>query len=101
ANKTEWYLNIKTPDVASIDAGIYPNPSSEYAKVYFNLAEKENMQLTVTDINGRIFYERQATQYLPGHNEIWLPVQQFPTGLYLIMLSTEHARKTMKLDVLH
>ncbi|MBS1690210.1 MAG: T9SS type A sorting domain-containing protein, partial [Bacteroidetes bacterium] len=101
ANKTEWYLNIKTPDVASIDANIYPNPSTETAKIYFYLPEKDNIQLMVTDISGRILYQRSAITYMPGRNEISLPVQQFPTGLYLVSLVSEHARRTMKLDVIH
>jgi len=101
ANKTEWYLNVKTPDVASIDANIYPNPSTETAKIYFYLPEKENIQLIVTDISGRTLYQQSAITYMPGRNEISLPVQQFPTGLYLVSLVSEHTRKTMKLDVIH
>lgn len=101
ANKTEWYLNVKTPDAATIDAGIYPNPSNDFARVYFNLNERESIRLTITDISGRTLYEREAASYQPGRNELWLPVQKLPTGLYLITLSSEHARKTMKLDVIH
>jgi len=101
ANKTEWYLNVSEPDVATIDAGIYPNPSSDFAQVYFNLNERENVSLAITDISGRLLYERPVSSYQPGRNELWLPVQRLPTGLYLVTLSSDHARKTMKLDVVH
>lgn len=101
AAKIEWYLNVASVQEAQIDANIYPNPATETAYLYFNLPDKENIRLAVTDVSGRLIYMQPNTSYLPGRNEIILSVHQFANGLYLVNLVSNHARKTVKLDVLH
>lgn len=64
-----------------------PVPATDYLILRFNavITEKE-LQLRLTDAFGRILQSRPLT-YVRGENELFIPVDQWPSGAYFLMLT--------------
>jgi PKD repeat protein len=65
---------------------VYPNPATDKVNVILNAAKAENMQLTLTDIHGRILFTKEIS-LSTGEQMISLPVDEYTTGLYLLNIS--------------
>lgn len=82
--------NVITSDgvvaVENVDAKslfkIYPNPASDFL-VLENL-ENENVQVSIFDMTGRLFYNNTLTNYT---NEV--NIQHFAQGTYMVKVQTE------------
>lgn len=64
---------------------VYPNPASDYIKLSLNLQEKEDLQISLVHISGKVIYQKEFKNAL--NQEITL---ETPTlgGFYFLRLST-------------
>lgn len=76
---------------------LYPNPAHNSSSVYLN-ENVYKLQLTVTDISGKILYTKTITNAIAGQ-QIQLPVQQFASGVYFVKLITAIGTSTGKLVI--
>jgi len=67
---------------------VYPNPATDKVNVILNASKAEMMQITLTDIHGRILFTKEIT-LSTGEQMISLPVDEYTTGLYLLNISNE------------
>lgn len=66
---------------------IFPNPSSSKITVAINNPKSQNsMPLKIFDSFGKLVYSNKTT-LLPGQNFLHISVDDFPEGIYLIVLS--------------
>ena len=100
SNELPFYLDVPTNRLAFDNAVVYPNPANDYAKIAFNLLEEEPVNISVTDLTGRVIIDRPATLFPTGKNVVTLSLKGVSQGIYLINLSTNDGHKTLKLEVL-
>jgi len=84
-----WYEGMGIePDqtVGALNLEVYPNPSSAYTVLNFNLDSSVFVSLEVFDISGRSVIEISGTQYNPGKNEIL--IEGLGCGLYFCRLTS-------------
>jgi ELWxxDGT repeat protein len=62
---------------------VYPNPVSSKATISFTLKQNAELNIQLTDMQGRVVYAAEIKQHSPGRNEIKIPVQQLATGGYI------------------
>jgi hypothetical protein len=76
---------------------VQPNPSvSGISSVLFvENARAEEVQLTITDLNGRVLL-RSSHPLNPGENRIALPTEGLQSGFYLIGLENQERRSFLK-----
>lgn len=65
---------------------VYPNPSNNTTKIYFNLTNKETAKVVVKDLTGKILIEKDNLTNTNNGNEIDL--SGLALGSYLIFYST-------------
>jgi hypothetical protein len=66
---------------------VYPNPASDYIRLkLYNIVPSDNYILRISSISGEIMLEKTIDVKDP-HQEIILPVDYLPGGMYLITLS--------------
>ncbi|MDO9257588.1 MAG: T9SS type A sorting domain-containing protein [Bacteroidales bacterium] len=64
---------------------LYPNPVNDQLHIQYESATTEDIQLKITDILGRLVLQKTISSH-SGTNEITIPVEQLPQGLYLCSL---------------
>lgn len=100
SNKTYWPLYVSNTKPLSLYAGIYPNPSYETTNLYVNVAQTETIHFEVSDLSGRTLYVHDDI-LAQGANKFAIPVSNLSTGMYILNITTNQGRKTLKLDVVH
>ncbi|MEI6508397.1 MAG: choice-of-anchor V domain-containing protein, partial [Bacteroidota bacterium] len=75
---------------------IYPNPSSENIKATFEMKENSDLEMMIIDVNGREVYRYQNMEEQSGQKEFDFSIQQYPNGIYLMMIRSGGKIKVMK-----
>lgn len=94
----DWLLNafgqitkdttLGVPSFQTEDISVFPNPSGT---VWHVKNVKEEANLLLTDINGRIVWQASGTR------EITIPAAHLPAGIYLLRWRTQEKTETIKL----
>jgi len=80
---------------------VYPNPSSGFVTVRFVVNEKQQVRISVADLDGREREELINGQFHAGTHEVKFDIQQPLKGLFLLQLQTEMATHTEKLILIN
>lgn len=64
----------------------YPNPAKDVLRVNFKLDRSEEVIVKIFDLTGRCLYS-ESSQKSAGENRLNIPTDQFPQGIYSLMLS--------------
>lgn len=102
-NSKKIYSNLYVLDAAppSLNAGVYPNPTSDNVYLYCYLDAPEKLNWIISDLTGRTVKTGVLQGFNTGRNEINIPVTDLNNGMYLLTLKSKTAKKTMRLDVFH
>lgn len=74
--------NSEDPTAAIV---VYPNPAADILKIDFALAEKEDIQVSIYDLNGSLVKTTIANVNL-GQNSVEVNVSDLKTGQYLLYI---------------
>lgn len=77
---------------------VYPNPSSSETTIQLNLHESSDVILTSLNPLGQCIYKETAN-YNAGLNSIKIDTEQYPSGIYTLIISTINGVITKKLTV--
>lgn len=106
SDNQNWYFHklplreaSTEPLIAIQGLGVYPNPASSYAYVDFYCEQGIDAMLSVFDIAGKQIYTT-GYKYMSGQESINLPVGDFNSGVYFVVVKTsDGSRYTAKLIV--
>jgi hypothetical protein len=77
------------PGAAFISAmQLYPNPASDRLTLQFNLRQAGNVAYAIRDLMGRTILQGTGTSLPAGPQQVKLPVDEFPSGVYLLEMRT-------------
>jgi len=79
--------------------GVYPNPAKEYAVVGLLLSNSSVVDITITDINGKVVYTQQGNNLNAGQNEIKINTGEFATGAYNVVVKCSEGVLSEKIIV--
>lgn len=95
-----WPLNVNTAKAATTDEiSVFPNPAKESATLQFSLSNRSNVQISVSDITGRVVGNVINTQLNFGQQQVQIPTANLPEGVYNITIQTEGGVSTHRLTV--
>jgi hypothetical protein len=72
---------------------LFPNPVKDVLQVQVPSQKKEMLRLFISDIAGKIVYERDL-QVNEGNNAISIPVITLPPGVYHLTTATSESRRS-------
>ncbi len=75
---------------------LFPNPANEQTHLIFELDRAQEVQVTVIDMNGKIYENLQSSSTI-GRNAITIPTDRLGQGLYLVRLNAGGTVRTAKL----
>src|SRR5690554_350245 len=90
------YAGVKENYEQVFNLSCYPNPSSEDVTVNFVLSEFSDVQLEVFDINGRLVYKNDKSDFPLGEHSIKINSNPWTKGMYFIKLKANETAKTIK-----
>ena len=101
-----YYSSIIRIKVTSASQGtttlwqVYPNPSFSYsgATSLHLLTNVNQLQLTLTDVSGRILYQ-YSTASASGGQQIAVPLQNRGRGVYLLNVNSDKGKRTERIVV--
>jgi hypothetical protein len=79
----------------SAEDKIYPNPTTGQAFVNLYLPEPSVIQISITDIVGKVHYNAQQPR-TTGQTTFLLPLQNLPSGMYVVQLRNENGHYLYK-----
>lgn len=85
---TQTGVGIQTLDLDPVIVSAYPNPFVDKFVVQFNLFERENVKIQLTDISGKIILTENFGQTQSGLNYMEIDVPEISSGLYVLTLQT-------------
>lgn len=75
--------NIKESNLNFV---VYPNPAANTVSVSYEMTEKGNVSLTLTDINGKIVAVLNKAEYAHGRNAEHYDLSNIASGNYMLTL---------------
>ncbi len=112
ATDLTWYYSTSTSAVrmdftpASINEnenvfgmGVYPNPANANANVTFSLNNTADVNITVTDLSGKVVYTDALGNVAAGTTEVSLNTASLSEGVYMINVAANNAVSTQKLVI--
>jgi hypothetical protein len=69
------------------DLVVYPNPSPEVVHVEFQLAQPDRIEVTLSDISGRLVSLLYKGSLAAGENEFSFTIDPLPVGVYVLRIT--------------
>jgi len=82
-------------DNDDIAINLYPNPASNVINLLVNSKENVDGNVSILDISGKRVYT-ETLNINAGEQQVTLPVDNLPAGVYLVKMTSDAAQKTMK-----
>lgn len=99
----EWYADGQRDTNTGLEEYVeesslklYPNPTSNFLRLEFELKETAEVQMEVLDMRGKKFLSLDAKTRGIGINTEEISVADLPAGIYLLQLRVEDGTQTMK-----
>lgn len=119
ATDVTWYYSTSTPavqmnfdpnvvlnetnDLAEngnvFGMGVYPNPTNADANVSFSLNNAADVNITITDLSGKVVYSNAVGNVAAGTTEVSLNTASLANGAYMINVAADNAVSTQKLII--
>lgn len=78
--------NVNYENGNKFNAIIFPNPASNFAKLYFENQFDSELQINIYDLNGRLVYNL-STKTFAGSNVLDLDIKELNNGLYNVQVN--------------
>jgi Pregnancy-associated plasma protein-A/Secretion system C-terminal sorting domain len=91
--------SVQTAPAANLTWRMVPNPASDMVRLQFNLPQTEKVNIKMFSSTGQLILQSPVSEYPAGTNEVVLSITDLPTGLYQVMLQTEHSLGVQQLMV--
>lgn len=75
---------------------LFPNPNNGHFNINFDSQEENDFQISVSDVNGRIVYEKTLTNFKGKFNEDF-DLSQQESGMYFFNIVSGEHRETKKI----
>ena len=88
-NYDQWYVSVPEDQVLGENGiKVYPNPTSDYFTVEYELAARANISLSIVDMQGRVLIELPAQEANAGQRQLRINVADLGgvSGSFLVRL---------------
>lgn len=89
-------VGVEEPIIAPMFR-LYPNPVSDKACLQYQLSNNSSVEITVTDLAGRIVLQRNPASQMAGVHLMELDLSQLSSGVYLCRIHTDKHTETLKM----
>lgn len=80
---------------------VYPNPTSDFLKIDYNLKERTDFNIRIVDINGRVLINKDLGVISEGDNSEIFNVSDFAKGTYFVQMILNKKDFTVQPVIVH
>lgn len=80
-------VGIRDKEINDIDFKVFPNPASKEINLEFDIREPQNVFAQITDLQGKIVFQKQLTEVQIGKNLAKLNISGLQNGLYICSIN--------------
>lgn len=93
--------NLETPSTSTETAELQlmPNPVSNYLRVIFPKVWQNEIQYSIADAYGQVVVANQSVNPPDENHEYGLPVEELPTGAYILKIRNGNERVVKRFEV--
>ncbi|RKD14424.1 hypothetical protein BCY91_08085 [Pelobium manganitolerans] len=91
---------VETHDPAEIGLLIYPIPASENLNFKFELSKRENLEISLLNINGQIVFKQSYGKAI-GKISDAIDVRRFASGNYVLSIKVANKVYSQKITIVH
>lgn len=92
-------LKIDEQEANAFGLNVYPNPASSNVNVAFNLNNESDVNVTVTDLTGKVIAVNNLGTQTAGAHKVNLDTQAFAKGVYVVKFSANNVVSTQRLVI--
>jgi hypothetical protein len=92
-------LGVNDIDADQFGLSVYPNPANDEVNVSFNLSNEALVNVTVTDLAGKIVYTSKGENNVAGAHSIKINSSNFSDGVYLVNFKANNEVSTQKIVI--
>jgi hypothetical protein len=74
----------------------FPNPASDFLNIPFELKEPDNISIVITDLTGRVVYQKMNNYYVQGANEVNVDLTGISPGTYFYSVIPSDGRSVIR-----
>lgn len=90
---------IQSVQASYIKLTIFPNPAGDIIQVRWVSEKSSQVDLIVSDVNGRMVFEKKSEVISPGIHQEDIPVITLNNGIYLLTLRTGDKNYSSKFEI--
>ncbi len=101
-----WVDNIEIHQTNNITApgftgsfSLFPNPANDRTQLTVEVPKSSKAEVVISSADGRVVSITKEISLTAGTNNIGIPVNSLPAGVYLLTLTTDGQARTLKLLV--
>jgi hypothetical protein len=99
-NTTVGIHELNKQSIGTLQMRVMPNPNNGNFKIDFNLTTSTDVQLSVSDGNGKLIYSKELKNLKEGTNSYLQEDNKIPKGAaYYVTLQTKHEKATQKIII--
>lgn len=93
------YLGVNDIDADQFGLSVYPNPANDEVNVAFNLTNEALVNVTVTDLAGKVVYTSNGENNVAGAHSIKINTSNFSNGVYMVNFNANNEVSTQKIVI--
>lgn len=92
-------LGTSEIDADPFGLSVYPNPANDKVNVSYSLTNDANVEVTVTDLAGKVVYTANAGSNAAGTHALTINTAAFNNGIYMVMFKANNEVSTQKIVI--
>ncbi|CAA6806414.1 MAG: T9SS C-terminal target domain-containing protein [uncultured Aureispira sp.] len=90
-----FFTSASEVETNGMTINLFPNPAKNVVNLAISSEDAINGTVSILDITGKVAY-MNTLNVAAGQAQISLPVEDFPSGVYLVRITSETTQQTMK-----
>jgi endoglucanase len=97
--KPQDVLGIEENSFVENSISSFPNPTNRNLTLKFNLKENANVDVSISDVLGKLVFSKSYNQLSSGQNTINLEVEKYEKGIYYCQITSGKTKKVNKIII--
>jgi PKD repeat protein len=90
-----YFMAVDKVEEGKLAISLFPNPANNVVNLAINTEVAINGTVSILDLTGKVAYTN-TLNVVAGQEQVSLPIEQLPSGMYLVRITSETTQQTMK-----
>lgn len=92
--------SISEQSMVENEIKVYPNPGNGRINLEFNMENRSDIELSITDLSGRLVFKQEMQAVLQGKRKVTIDLSEIKSGLYIVTLRSDEGIGTSRINII-